>query len=473
MFQNMKVDIVYYKTNSDFEMEFNLCGCCRMRLLTDKATDRKVMVHALARAVSRSRIIMVVGPLFGDEGSIATTASAIGSGLDKVDNKLYGIRTDAPINIIAGATPLVTSDGFFGGCIIERGPQTMILLSESRTVRKTVVENLIHPYISELYAMELKSKAESIIENNNEATDNQKILNDTEENLPEAQTEESSAIFGAAVPVVSPEIPIANAAVTAALAADKVAEAIDLVTDAVTATDTDKAAEKDEVGELFTEFDEPENIPQSNDEEIVLITDDEELTDENETKMELIDEVFEEDEYDEPLSDDIQLIDDVDTTYEEDTTDEDIELIESNVGDTDPVPFEIATLIYEENQSPEEIEGIEDISSGIITEFEGGEVEEDYFYAPETDRELVSIVPEIEPEEITPENIKFTQDDEIFDEDDSIAKKISSLNIPIMILTALLFVLIAAICLIIFVYPKSDGSNPAEYIKAIFETLFK
>ena len=37
----MKVDVIYYKTNTDFEMEFNLCGCCRMRLLTDKAPDRK------------------------------------------------------------------------------------------------------------------------------------------------------------------------------------------------------------------------------------------------------------------------------------------------------------------------------------------------------------------------------------------------------------------------------------------------
>ena len=40
MFQNLKVDVIYYKTNSDFEMEFNLCGCCRMRLLSDKTPDK-------------------------------------------------------------------------------------------------------------------------------------------------------------------------------------------------------------------------------------------------------------------------------------------------------------------------------------------------------------------------------------------------------------------------------------------------
>ena len=65
MFQNIKVDIIYYKTQTDFEMEFNLSGCCRMRLLTDKAPDRKILVNQLVRAVSRSRIILLAGDLFG------------------------------------------------------------------------------------------------------------------------------------------------------------------------------------------------------------------------------------------------------------------------------------------------------------------------------------------------------------------------------------------------------------------------
>ena len=47
MFQNLKVDVIYYKTNSDFEMEFNLCGCCRMRLLSDKTPDKKTMIMSL------------------------------------------------------------------------------------------------------------------------------------------------------------------------------------------------------------------------------------------------------------------------------------------------------------------------------------------------------------------------------------------------------------------------------------------
>lgn len=161
MFQNIKVDIIYYKTNTDFEMEFNLCGCCRMRLLTDKAPDKKTLVHNLARAVGRSRVILVAGDLFGEEGIIETVSRAIGKSISPIDNKLYGISVEDEIKIIEGAIPLVTRDGCLGGCIIESGPQTMILLSENKAVRKTIMTTLIHPYIEELCAADLQSKAKS------------------------------------------------------------------------------------------------------------------------------------------------------------------------------------------------------------------------------------------------------------------------------------------------------------------------
>ena len=94
MLQNIKVDIIYYNTNTDFEMEFNLCGCCRMRLLTDKVPDKKTMVHSLARAVSRSRVIIIVGNLFGESGVTEIAAKAIGGNVSLADNKTYGISGD-------------------------------------------------------------------------------------------------------------------------------------------------------------------------------------------------------------------------------------------------------------------------------------------------------------------------------------------------------------------------------------------
>lgn len=161
MLQNLKVDIIYHLTNSDFEMEFNMCGCCRMRLLTDKTADRKSLVKALSRAVSRSRIIIACGPLFSAEGLIATVATAIGSKVTAVNNAAYGINGDDIINIIAGSTPLVTPEGYFGGCIIESGPQTIILLTENRAFRKSIMQTLIHPYIEEMSAIPVKGNATS------------------------------------------------------------------------------------------------------------------------------------------------------------------------------------------------------------------------------------------------------------------------------------------------------------------------
>lgn len=159
MLQNLKVDIIYYKTNTDFEMEFNLCGCCRMRLLTDKASDKRTLVHDLARAVSRSRVIIIAGKLLGEEGILETTAKSIAKTLTEIDKSMYGIKSEESISVINGATPLVTPDGEFGGCVIESGPQSMILLSDDRELRKAVMKTLIHPYIEELCTLEIKAKA--------------------------------------------------------------------------------------------------------------------------------------------------------------------------------------------------------------------------------------------------------------------------------------------------------------------------
>lgn len=163
MFQNIKVDIIYYKTNTDFEMEFNLSGCCRMRLLTDKSPDRKILVSQLARAVSRSRIIIIAGSLFGEDGVIKTAASAIGKSMIKVDNQQFGITSNDEIEIIKDAIPLVNEEGIFGGCIIEQGPQTLILLSDNKNLRKRIMQTLIHPYIQEVCAAEMTEKTEEPI----------------------------------------------------------------------------------------------------------------------------------------------------------------------------------------------------------------------------------------------------------------------------------------------------------------------
>lgn len=158
MIQNIKVDIVYYMTATDFEFEFNLGSCCHMRLLNDKVKDKKSFVNSLARAVSRSQIIIACGPLFGEDGLISTVATAINHGLKITDNKAYGIASSEPIEIISDSVPLVTPEGYFGGCIVESGKQSIILLSENRTIRKAIMKTLVHPYIADISVMQFSEQ---------------------------------------------------------------------------------------------------------------------------------------------------------------------------------------------------------------------------------------------------------------------------------------------------------------------------
>lgn len=204
MFQNIKVDIIYFNTATDFEMEFNLSGCCRMRLLTDKAPDRKTLVNHLVRAVSRSRIIMITGALFGEEGLIKTCAQAVNRPLEKVDNKQYSINSDAEIEILKDSIPLVSADGIFGGCIIEQGPQTLILLSENKDIRKNIMQTLIHPYVKEVCADELIENKEGKTAPIVEAEVNELIEDVEEEILEDELIEEELVLEEVDVPTEEP-----------------------------------------------------------------------------------------------------------------------------------------------------------------------------------------------------------------------------------------------------------------------------
>ena len=160
MYHNIKVDVIYYNTPADYEMEFNLAGCCRMRLLNDKTTTIKAFLRSLSRAVDRSRIILAVGPLFNENGLLSVISHAIGRPMVPVDCAMYGLQSETPISLIEGATPLVDDNGILAGCIIESGPQVMILLTENKTVRKSVMISLIHPYVAQLANEESENAAD-------------------------------------------------------------------------------------------------------------------------------------------------------------------------------------------------------------------------------------------------------------------------------------------------------------------------
>ncbi len=150
MLENIKLDIIYYNTQKDFEMEFNLCGCCRMRLLTAAAEDLKGFVNCIKVAVARSRVVLLCGELYGDAGLFNIISRAVGRDFEEIENPLYGIAGEGKTRLLKQSIPLVTSNGTLLGCVIEQGPQAIIMISEDKNGRKEIMQNLVHPYIKEL-----------------------------------------------------------------------------------------------------------------------------------------------------------------------------------------------------------------------------------------------------------------------------------------------------------------------------------
>lgn len=150
MVQNLKIDIIYYDTQSDFEFEFNLGGCCHSRILNSRTSSPKEMLSSLSKAVGRSRVILILGKLTEEDGLFNLISKAIGIPLEDADVNEYGITYPSSPKIISGSLPLVSKDGALSGCIIESGPQSIILLPENKSLRKDISESLVFQYITAL-----------------------------------------------------------------------------------------------------------------------------------------------------------------------------------------------------------------------------------------------------------------------------------------------------------------------------------
>ncbi len=484
MFQNMKVDVIYYKTNTDFEMEFNLCGCCRMRLLTDKVPDRKTTVYALARSVARSKIIITVGPLFGEEGVISTISTAIGSKLAVVDNDKFGIKSTSEIQIIDGSVPLVTSDGFFGGLIIERGNQTMILLTESKSVRKTVMQELIHPYIAEIYAEELKGNGETPhfsadVNEQEEIVAEEPVLEAPEteaEAEPEVEPAEKTVEVKNPIDIdvaVMPEVIPTGEAIGVAKIADIVGNtatavlsdipldeksetksAVEAIEESLTVAQNDFIAENDPDSAFLLgdeEDDSQDAIPKDN--EYLFIEDD------------IEGEIFGQE-----AKEDISLIGETEENTDTFNLGANIELVTDDDDDDSPIPMEIAELLVEQEELAELNPNDLDIPKGLVTDNE--ETQEE-FHLPEEQRVLLQ---DIEPEEdLEPlkQHIWVEGEDKDFVMDDNVGeRKLLRLNLPILIFSIILAVIILVICYFIFYIPMKTGNTPTDFIREIYETLF-
>ncbi len=187
MVQSIKTEIIYYGMPSDFEFEFNLCGCCQMRLLKETATDTAGLLRALQKGISRSRVIFILGDITGENNAISIISKAIGYSCERLDTSFYDVKATEPIYIIKNSVPLISSDGTFGGCIIESGPQSMIFLTEDKKARKEIMQSLVNSYITDLshYQFVPETVAEEVVDTAEEIT---------ESPIPDNATIESDAM---------------------------------------------------------------------------------------------------------------------------------------------------------------------------------------------------------------------------------------------------------------------------------------
>lgn len=185
MISNLKVDIIYYKTSSDFELEFNLSGCCRMRIFKEKVEERRALVSSLARDVSRSRVILIITDLVGEKNGVQTVCAAIGYKYVPVDKAAAAIKSDEDIRIPHGALPLVTKSGQYGGCIVECGKQSIIMVSSDRALRHEIMRSYIHQYIFDVNQLEAYNERLRHESGNNPVLDQSNILNNARKEIAE------------------------------------------------------------------------------------------------------------------------------------------------------------------------------------------------------------------------------------------------------------------------------------------------
>lgn len=417
MLQNLKVDIIYHLSNSDFEMEFNMCGCCRMRLLSDKTADRKSLIGALSRAVSRSRIIIACGPLFSADGLIATVATAIGSKTVAVNNAAYGINGDETINIIAGSTPLVTPDGYFGGCIIESGPQTIILLTENRAFRKTIMQTLIHPYIEEMSVISLKEKPAIVKTQSEEAVPEPIAADEVQSDHINAEELSGNTNFEPASMEIVEE-PQADEETTVLEEAEE------------------QDIEEEAIDELETEPQEIAEESKSHGNEQMQDGDAEHTV---EAEVEPIEDAAYE-------ADDSQAGEVSDYIVKDDMTEPAAER---------EIPF-----VFDDKNGETEFELL---SQKIDNTYDTMYIEPERPKHSHTDKYAASYTP-------TEENDSFLSDAE-YSAKVGGKKSAITINIPIIILTVILLVIVGLLCYFLIVVPRLQNISTVEYLRDIFGTV--
>lgn len=430
--QNMKVDIVYYMVPADFEMEFNLSGCCPMRQLKTLTHSKREYIEGLSRAVSRSKIILACGSIYGEDGLIEMTAKATHRPTEIIDNSEYGIAQDLNVEIIEGSVPLVTSSGLFGGVIIESGPQTIIILSDNKDIRKNIMKNLIHGYVRDVSILEIKRNSGAAVldavpaESSNgeraeetakeifeSAGENGEVIDFSEQETAQ-DAEISAAPSDEALKAVAEEINDLSS---------KIGEALNEHADGRTAEEADGAAEETE-----EQAEEPaEKQPETDG---FLFADEE--SSENYV-IELGDEDIEDNRSELPVKEDETQIDfSIDSEADSEEEPGENDYLKAPAKDTVSVP----DFLFEEGETPDR----------------------------ETENKQET--EEKEKEDLNDYSFIATDDDYVIENRKK--KRGGLLNRSLLVISIILVIILLVLCYFVVYLPMQSGISPMEYINSLF-----
>lgn len=149
MAADLRLEIIYFKQNADIELEFGLHGEYPMRLLTASSDEPRDFLKKLKRAVGRSTIILTIGGF--SDGLPQILGKSVGLESSAADREKYGISEPGGEIIMPNTAVPIVINGIYGGCVLESGAQSIIMLSENRKPRKKIVSSLLVPYIKEHY----------------------------------------------------------------------------------------------------------------------------------------------------------------------------------------------------------------------------------------------------------------------------------------------------------------------------------
>ena len=151
MIPDLTLEVIYYNQPTDFKMEFELCGSCNVRFLSNTAKNRSEFLSSLGKSVIRSRAIIALGSFnpLDSEYLPKIVARAIGYALKPVDKELFKISTPGDVILPETAMPLIEASGAVAGCLLESNDQAIILLTSDRELRHKVVGDLVCPYLKD------------------------------------------------------------------------------------------------------------------------------------------------------------------------------------------------------------------------------------------------------------------------------------------------------------------------------------